>query len=78
MVATARLPGWAVYATDLELFEDFGDVAHPSVEWRNTLNLRLTRNLSANWLFRLESLPQVTSSLQLEQSVFLRASWALL
>lgn len=78
VVATARLPGWAVYATDLELFEDFGDVAHPSVEWRNTLNLRLTRNLSANWLFRLESLPQVTSSLQLEQSVFLRASWALL
>ncbi len=78
IIATARLPGWAVYATDLELFGDFGDFARPSVEWRNTFTLRLTRNLSVNYYLNLEQLPQVVDTLQLEQSVLLRASWALL
>ncbi len=78
ILATARLPGWAVYATDLELFADFQDFGRPSIEWRNTLTLRLTRNLSLNYYLNLERVPQVVDTLQLEQSVLLRASWALL
>lgn len=78
LVATARLPGWAVYATNLELFGDFQELERPSVEWRNTLTLRLTRSLSVNYYLNLERLPQVVDTLQLEQSVLLRASWALL
>lgn len=77
IIATARLPGWAVYATDVEFFADFQDVARPSVEWRNTLTLRLTRNLSLNYYLNLDLLPQVVERAQLEQSVLLRASWAL-
>lgn len=77
IVATARLPGWAVYATDVEVFEDFQDLSRPSIEWRNTLTLRLTRNLSLNYYLNLERSPQVVNTLQLEQSVLLRASWAL-
>jgi hypothetical protein len=77
VIATARLPGWAVYATDVEIFEDFEDLERPSVEWRNTLTLRLTRNLSLNYYLNLERTPQVVDLLQLEQSVLLRASWAL-
>jgi len=78
LIATARLPGWAVYATDLELFGDFQEFDRPSVEWRNTFTLRLTRNLSVNYFLNIEQLPQVVDTLQLEQSVLLRASWALL
>lgn len=78
VIATARLPGWAVYATDVELFADFQDFERPSVEWRNTFTLRLTRNLSVNYFLNLERTPQVVDTLQLEQSVLLRASWALL
>lgn len=77
VIATARLPGWAVYATDVELFADFQDMARPSVEWRNTLTLRLTRNLSLNYYLNVDLLPQVVETAQLEQSVLLRASWAL-
>lgn len=76
IIATARLPGWAVYATDVEIFEDFQDLERPSVEWRNTLTLRITRNLSLNYYLNLERSPQVVDLLQLEQSVLLRASWA--
>ncbi|MEZ4241652.1 MAG: hypothetical protein R3F59_36995 [Myxococcota bacterium] len=76
IIATARLPGWAVYATDIELFGDFADFGRPSVEWRNTFTLRLTRNLSLNYYLNLERVPQVVDTLQLEQSVLLRASWA--
>ncbi len=77
IIATARLPGWAVYATDLELFADFADFGRPSAEWRNTLTLRLTRNLSLNYYLNVDLLPQVIETAQLEQSVLLRASWAL-
>lgn len=77
IIATARLPGWAVYATDLELFADFADFGRPSAEWRNTLTLRLTRNLSLNYYLNIDLLPQVIETAQLEQSVLLRASWAL-
>lgn len=76
IIATARLPGWAVYATDVELFADFQDAGRPSVEWRNTLTLRLTRNLSLNYYLNVDLLPQVVERAQLEQSVLLRASWA--
>ncbi len=76
IIATARLPGWAVYATDVELFADFQDADRPSVEWRNTLTLRLTRNLSLNYYVNVDLLPQVVERAQIEQSLLLRASWA--
>jgi hypothetical protein len=78
VIATARLPGGMVYATDLEVFADFGDFGRPSLGWRNTLTFRLTRNLSLNGFLDVGVLPQVTDAVQLEQSVLLRASWALL
>lgn len=78
IIATARLPGWVVYATDVELFADFQEFTEPSIEWRNTLTLRLTRNLSLNYYLNLERAPQVVDTLQFEQSVLLRASWAIL
>ncbi|MEQ1502213.1 MAG: hypothetical protein ABMB14_08275 [Myxococcota bacterium] len=78
IIATARLPGWAVYATDVEFFADFQSFDEPSIEWRNTLTLRITRNLSLNYYLNLERSPQVVDTLQLEQSVLLRASWAIL
>jgi hypothetical protein len=77
IIATARLPGWVVYATDLELFADIQDLGRPSAEWRNTLTLRLTRNLSLNYYLNVDLLPQVIDTAQLEQSVLVRASWAL-
>lgn len=78
LLATARLGALGTYATDLELFADFQDPSQPSVEWRNTLTLRLNRNLALNYFLNLESLPQFVDGTLLEQSVLLRASWALL
>lgn len=79
IVATALLPGWAVYSTDLEVFSDFQTFTSPSLEWRNTLSLRLTRNLSLNYYVNVDYLPQVVADdIQLEQSVLFRASWDLL
>ncbi|MBW1877161.1 MAG: hypothetical protein JRJ84_02240 [Deltaproteobacteria bacterium] len=77
VVATARLPGWATYATDVEVFADFGRLGAPSLEWRNTLSLRLTRNLSINYYANIELFPEVVERAQFEQSLLLRASWAL-
>jgi hypothetical protein len=78
VVMTARLPGWAVYATDLELFGDFQDLGRPSLEWRNTVTLRLTRIMSLNYFANVDYLPQVVDNVQLEHSVVLRAAWTLL
>ncbi|MCB9676454.1 MAG: hypothetical protein H6737_15130 [Alphaproteobacteria bacterium] len=80
IVLTARLPGWAVYATDLELFADFQTFTQPSLEWRNTVTLRLTRLISLNYFANLDYLPQVVEDKpwQLEHSVVLRAAWTIL
>ena len=76
--ATARLPGWVVYSTDIELFEPFNAPTKPSAEWRNTFSLRITRNLSANYLAEIDYLPQVVDKVQLQHSVVLRATFTLL
>ncbi len=78
IVATARLSGFLTYATDLELFTDFETLNQPTIEWRNTVTLRLSRNLSINYLLNLERVPVVVDANQLEQSVLLRAAWAVL
>lgn len=78
IVFTARLPGWAVYSTDLELFAGFDAITRPSFEWRNTVTLRLTKFLSVNYFANLDYLPLVVDNLQLEHSVVLRASWTIL
>jgi hypothetical protein len=48
LTATVRLPGAIVYSTDVELFADFQTLDQLSVNWRNTLSLRIARNLSFN------------------------------
>jgi hypothetical protein len=90
-VASVRLPGWVVYATDVELFADFGSFVSPwerterlgipyppwAISWRNTLSLRITRNLSLNYYLNIDIEPQVIDKPQTEQSLLLRTSWAL-
>ena len=76
--AMVRLPGYIVYSTDAELFADFQAPDKPSIEWNNTLSLRLSEYLSLNYYANVDYLPLVTDTLQVEQSVLLRASWALL
>jgi hypothetical protein len=46
------------------------------VSWRNTLSLRITRNLALNYYLNLDIEPQVIDKPQLEQSLLLRTSWA--
>jgi hypothetical protein len=78
IVLTARLPGWAVYATDLELFSDVQTFTRPSLEWRNTVTVRLTRLMSLNYFANVNFLPQVVDNVQFEHSVVLRATWTIL
>jgi hypothetical protein len=40
--------GRSSYSTDVELFADFQTLDQLSVNWRNTLSLRIARNLSLN------------------------------
>ncbi len=77
IVATVRLPGWITYYTDVELFAGFGTLREPSIEWRNNVSLRLTRYLSLDYYASVNYLPQVVENAQFEQSVLLRASWAI-
>jgi hypothetical protein len=86
IVASLRLPGWVVYATDIELFVPFQSFELqtgpgeerilPAISWRNTLSVRLTRNLALNYYLNVVSEPQVLDKPQVEQSLVLRTSWA--
>ncbi len=77
VIATLRLPGWVVYSTDLELFAPFTRLMDPAVSWRNTLSLRITRNLSLNYFANVDIEPQVDDELQVQQSLLLRTTWAI-
>jgi hypothetical protein len=77
VVATFRLPGWIVYSTDLELFADFQTLDKPAASWRNTVSLRITRNLSLNYYLNIDYEPLVIDRAQIEQSLLFRASWSI-
>lgn len=77
VIATLRLPGWIVYSTDLELFAPFDQLRDPAVSWRNTLSLRITRNLSLNYFANIDIEPQVNPDPQVQQSLLLRTSWSI-
>jgi hypothetical protein len=77
VVASLRLPGWVVYSTDLELFADFQTLMQPSASWRNTLSLRITRNVSLNYYANVDLEPQVIDKAQVQQSLLFRASWSI-
>jgi hypothetical protein len=74
VVATVRLPGSIVYSTDLELFADFQTLDRLAVTWRNTLSLRIARNLSLNGYANVVHEPLITDVWQLHTSVLLRFS----
>lgn len=76
VVASLRLPGWVVYSTDLELFSDFQTFDQPAASWRNTLSVRITRNLSLNYTANVDLEPQVVEKAQTAQSLLVRASWS--
>lgn len=56
-------------------FDDTGD---PTIDWRNTLSLRLSRYLSLDYTYDLLNFPQVSDDTQTRQSLLLRASFDLL
>jgi hypothetical protein len=91
VVASVRLPGWVVYSTNLEIFADFGsftrswnrtergNLPYPpwAINWRNTVALRLTRNLSLNYFANISIEPKVIDRPQVQQSLLLRAAWSI-
>jgi hypothetical protein len=66
------------YITDLEVFADVDHTGDPTIDWRNTLSLRLSRFLSLDYTYDLLDFPQVTSKTQTRQNLLLRASFDLL
>jgi hypothetical protein len=78
LLATVRLSRLFTYITDLEVFGDFGELGDPTIDWRNTLSLRLTRYLSLDYRYDLLDFPQVSEKTQTRQILLLRVSLDLL
>ena len=77
VVATVRLPASISYSTDLELFADFQTLDQLSVNWRNTLSLRIARNLSFNVYVTVVREPRIIDNWQLHSSGLVRFSWSI-
>lgn len=75
VVATARYR-FLLVNTNFDLFGNAGgDEFNATVDWRNTISWRLTRDLSLDFNIDLLRLPQVRSENQLTQTVLLRYSF---
>lgn len=78
LAGSVRLGRNLIYLTDLELFGDFDDFGDPTIDWRNTLSLRLLRNASLDYTLDLLRIPQVLDENQVTQNLLLRFSFNLL
>ncbi len=78
LTANVRLSRMLSYITDLEVFADVDDTGDPTIDWSNTLSLRLTRYLSLDYTYDLLDFPQVSDKTQTRQNLLLRASFDLL
>jgi hypothetical protein len=78
LLATARLSSRLSYLTDLEVFADVDDTGDPTIDWSNTLSMRLSRYLSLDYTYNLLDFPQVSNDTQIRQSLLLRVSFDLL
>ncbi|MDH3524415.1 MAG: hypothetical protein OES32_12595 [Acidobacteriota bacterium] len=78
LTASVRLTRLLSYITDLEVFADFDDTGNPTIDWSNTLSLRLNRYLSLDYTYDLLDFPQVSDKTQTRQNLLLRASFDLL
>ncbi len=78
LTANVRVARRLSLITDLEVFADVDNTGDPTIDWRNTLSLRLSRYLSLDYTYDLLDFPQVSSKTQTRQNLLLRASFDLL
>lgn len=78
LIGNVRLARRLSYITDLEIFADLDDTSNPTIDWRNTLSLRLSRYLSLDYTYDLLDFPQISSETQTRQNLLLRASFDVL
>ncbi len=78
LLGNVRLTRRLSYITDLEIFADIDDTDDPTIDWRNTLSLRVSRFLSLDYTFDLLEFPQVSAETQTRQNLLLRLSFDLL
>ena len=74
LLATFRFTNWLMYMTDFEFFSDFRDFGAPTIEWNNTVSLRITHFLSLNYTAELVREPAVSPKTQFQHAALLRVS----
>ena len=74
----ANFGGRALLNSSLTLFSDFLEDGDVTVEWKNTLGLRISDIISLEYSLDLIREPQVDTSAQLEQGGVVRFTWTLL
>jgi len=78
---TIRITRFATYTTEALAFEAFQDLGDPDrliLSWDNDVSLGITRAISVHYRANIDQIREITDTPQLEQGVFLRASWNLL
>ena len=78
ITGTVRVLRNVLWITDLEIFADFGEMGDPTVDWRNTLSLRLTRAISLDYTLDVLDQPMVQDKTQVRQNFLVRFSFDLL
>jgi hypothetical protein len=78
LVGDVRFTRVLTYTTELEVFEDFESLEDPSLDWQNTLSLRLSSFAFVDYALDLLLEPLVTEELQISQELLLRFSWEVL
>jgi len=76
-----RITRFATYKTEALAFEGFTDLGDPDrlfLSWENDLSVGLTRAISIHYRANLQQIREISLTPQLEQGVYVRASWNLL
>lgn len=66
-----------LFRSTLDVFADFLNGGNPTVEWKNTLSLRVTSFISVDYSLDVMREPRVTDGAQVEHGGVVRFSWTL-
>jgi hypothetical protein len=78
---TVRITRFATYTTEALAFEGFEHLGDPDrlfLSWTNDLSVGLTRAISIHYRADIQQIRELSRTPQLEQGVYVRASWNLL
>ncbi len=78
LLARARVGEFGRLTTNFELFTDFSDFGNPTLDWENTVSIKLLEVLSLDYVLEITREPVLYDDVRLAHEILLRFAWEII